>query len=545
VASSNQQTYYTDGNNDFQEIDVTGGNSKIGKDRVINCAERLGLLYFADTGNLLYETEHDSATNPVLAKTDDATPKRITDTTVDFTTGDVDTRPQDYAVEIFATNDTDNVTLGVYRIASVQDATNIILESEPNGETSVNYVSYRVIRCPKVFSTKKPDHASEALEPWGCIGTSGTSNVASGTPGSIPLGCPLIALYNDRMVMGGAEAASHVWYMSRQGDLRAWNYGASAFDRQRAVAGVTSDVGKIATPLTAIINHTDDYLLFGCQDSLWVLRGDPAQGGFIDNLSRKIGVIYRNAWCYGPESQTLILSRDGVYELPPGAGSFPQPVSRQKLPKKLRDIDPKRHQVSMQYDTYDRGVHIFVSRLGGEPLNHWWVDWDSRSFWPMSYNYNHDPITSVVYRGLGFGRSDVMMGGRDGHIRRHDHDAVFDDHLDQYPVRSSVSYGPFRLGAGDYVTGKLMELIGSLDQDSGSVRWKLYVGDTHEAVVEIVKNGDAPFAEGIWTPGLNYKARPIARGGSAILQIEDVDGEQWSMERITAVVKAAGRQRLG
>lgn len=205
--------------------------------------------------------------------------------------------------------------------------------------------SYSITRAPKIY-----DPSDDSVVLW------------EASEGSLPMGCHLICAYRDRIVLAGQPA--HMWYMSRQGDPLDWDYGADATDVGRAVAGTTSDAGRLAQPISAIAAHGDDYLLIGCVRSLWVMRGDPAYGGQIDNVSRVVGPVGPNAWCWGPGGEFVFLSRDGLYVLAPGAQGVPQSISREKLPDELLGVDGATQYVNVEYDVRARGVHVFVTPIG-------------------------------------------------------------------------------------------------------------------------------------------------------------------------------------
>jgi hypothetical protein len=47
--------------------------------------------------------------------------------------------------------------------------------------------------------------------------------------------------------------------------------------------------------------HTNAYLLFGCDDSVFIMRGDPRAGGGLEQLDPSGGgVVGPAAWCHIP-----------------------------------------------------------------------------------------------------------------------------------------------------------------------------------------------------------------------------------------------------
>ena len=60
--------------------------------------------------------------------------------------------------------------------------------------------------------------------------------------------------------------------------------------------------GQIGAELTALIPYNDDSLIFGCQDQMYLLAGDPTSGGAtgLRVLSQGSGPISQAAYCFGP-----------------------------------------------------------------------------------------------------------------------------------------------------------------------------------------------------------------------------------------------------
>jgi hypothetical protein len=59
----------------------------------------------------------------------------------------------------------------------------------------------------------------------------------------------------------------------------------------------------------------------------------------------------------------VFLSRDGLYMVQPGGGSYPQPISRPVLPQELLNVDYTKNNVSLAYDTQAMGIHLSISPI--------------------------------------------------------------------------------------------------------------------------------------------------------------------------------------
>jgi len=471
-------------------------------DRLILATEREQKLYIADHGDPVAvggDGVMGGAGNNVL------TAASITDwTALSFNT-------LDYVCVI--TNGLGGTTDGVYEITSIA-AGSIELTLAPGDGTC----SYSVERGPKIY-----DPVAGTLELW----------MATAGKGFIPVGCPNIDLYRDRLTLSGKPA--HLWYMSRQQDPLDFDY--SQTDAQRAAAGDQERAGRVGQPIRAMRSHTDDYLVFGGKSQTWVMKGDPAFSGDLMALSRRVGCVDRGAMCYGPEGQLLYLTMDGLYEIAPGAQAYPQSRSREKLPRELRDIDYLTHTTLMAYDTQDRGLHIFITREDEAQMTHWWYDWEGRSFWPMGYASAHEPTAIHAFTSHFTDMSAVLLGCRDGYIRKFSPDAGKDD---DEGIDSYVLYGPIDLGGDDYNDGMVTELRAVVAKGSGDVDWSTLVADDFEQATD--EDADA---SGTWEAGSNVPDFPRSRGPAFILKLENGDPAQaWAMERVTARIRRLGRHRM-
>lgn len=427
---------------------------------------------------------------------------------------------------VLITDGTGSVVDGVYEIEAVTSE-HLVLAGEP-GEGSC---TFRVERGLKVF-----DPSDDTLSLW------------HATEGLLPIGCPLIARYMDRIVLAGDPP--NQWYMSRQGDPYDWDYGADMEDVGRAVSGATTEAGRVARPITALMPHGDDFMFFGCATELWLMRGDPVYGGRLDNVSRVVGPVGPNAWCWGPQGELYFLSRDGIYGVTPDAR--PQSMSRERLPRELQDLDQSRDLVNIEYDAQDRGVHIFVVRWtdidapeGMLPTrSHFFFDTQVGSYWPVELwatvpdnndPHNHSPYVTCRYVAEGAEDSAVLLGGIDGRIRRFDRLAETDCGKS---IHSYVVYGPIPFSEDVVFDGMIHELRAALGESSGPVNWSLRVAETAEAAL------DAPDVEmGTITAGKNLTARPNRRGRGYVVVLAGATDRRWVVENITAVESRIARQR--
>ena len=391
-----------------------------------------------------------------------------------------------------------------------------------------------------------PSNTSDTCDRWV------TDTYASGaSKGTVPQNCRLICRYRDRMVLAGAPSDPHMWYMSRMGDPKDFNYSVSVGDLRRAVAGTVADSGEIGEPITALIPHSDDYLIFGLANSIRVLRGDPVMGGQVDSLAEGIGVVVGRAWCRLPDGATILMTTDGLYYIAPGAGGFPQPLSRDQLPDDLIDIDGESIFVLMAYDPRYRGVHIILHGDNASGRRHYWFDWTARSFWPVAYgNSDHEPTLPVLAAPDMPVPTQVMFACRDGYVRAFEPTA-WDDCGE--PISAYLKFGPVRLADDPRLDGMVETIIGEVGeydpayeaafsyQGVTPVDWSLHLGDTgHEALHA------SAFASGSWGKGLSKVSTSRGKGKYAVLKVASNSTTPiwpWALERIFAEVSRRGRHR--
>ncbi len=424
----------------------------------------------------------------------------------DWTTKGVDA--DDMVVVI--SNPQGTAKAGTYKIASVA-AGNLTLTTA----AGTGSCTYRIERAPKVY-----DPATNTLAQW------------SATVGQVPSGCPLICRYLDRIVLAGGEIAPHVWYMSRSGDPHDWDYGED--DVLRAVAGTSSEAGVPGDPITAIVPHSDDYLIFGCRNSLWRLCGNPADGGSISALSHKVGIIGPTAWCLGPCGELIFLSMDGLYSLAAGSSSYPVSLSRNVLPREFLNLNPDMLAVSLEYDVQGGGVHIYLTPESSNARIHWWLDWTNKTFWPVSLASDHEPTATCAIQATAIEDSGVILGGRDGVLRRLSDLAESDCGV---AYETYVIMGPIALAADSHV-GTVHAMDAVMADASGPVTWALRPSLTFEGAAN-ASSSDT----GTWIAGLNATNHPACRGQAFTLKMTG-GTRKWAVENIVAIVREAGRRRL-
>jgi hypothetical protein len=350
--------------------------------------------------------------------------------------------------------------------------------------------------------------------------------------GTIPTGCTFGCVYRDRLCLAGADNAI---YLSRQGDFTDWNFGADLQDTGRAIPFQLSEAGQVGSKTTALIPHMDKYLLCATASTLWVVSGDPAASGSLQNIHREVGIVQDTAWVK-VVNDVFFLAQHDLYKVNV-SGEGLENLSKDQIPEELHDLDTSAFTVTFGYDNDDPGLYLFVSSH-----QDWFFDLHGKGFWPNAFHSGHHPTSVIEVDG------DLVLAGRDGCVR-----TIGGDDDDGEVIQSHLLIGPLPL-ADPSSYGRILSLHGALGEDSGSVTWNLITADTAENAVENAKlalglyqDGDTVGAaamvqdSGTFTAGQNHLQRPHLRGIWVVIWLCSTDS--WAFEAITIETVEAGRWR--
>jgi len=109
----------------------------------------------------------------------------------------------------------------------------------------------------------------------------------SHTSRNIPERCLLMTSWNGRMVLARDPDDPHNWHMSASGDQYDWDTSPPTITAQTAVSGNSAEgIGLVPDIINTLIPYSNDILVFGCDSSIYMLRGDPMAGGVLDRTPR-------------------------------------------------------------------------------------------------------------------------------------------------------------------------------------------------------------------------------------------------------------------
>ena len=486
---------------------VNGSLTIASNDQIIS-AERGGNLYIAD---------HDA---PIDSGTDG---KRGTTTTTfddaggqDWTTLSIDT--DDHVLVITESTGTDVIN-GVYQISSVASG-EITTSTACNTGAGTDTCTYRIERGPKQI-----------------VGSTQTMSLMVASGGVLPTSCRIVVRYRDRLVWARDPQNPHQWYMSKLGSPLDYSYQRTSTTPTTAISGTEANAGLIGDRITAVAPYQDDFLVWGCENSLWMLEGDPQFAGQHRNVSETVGILSQTSWDWGPSGELWFMSRDGLYVMP-GARSDVKSVSHEKMPRELKSIATNDFYVNVTWNMIERELHIYITpKSAVGDVRHWVYVPAQNAFWKYNLTNTHDPVMTFMRKSHVAGETGLILGGRDGYMRKYNDKAEEDD---GNTFTSYVEFGPIQLG-NTMRQGVLKKLVGVFGKDGGDVDWSVRVGDSARDAIDNGTN----VASGNWNlDGRQRNALCRARGSAAVVKITDgEDNRLWALESLVAEIGIAGMSR--
>jgi hypothetical protein len=285
--------------------------------------------------------------------------------------------------------------------------------------------------------------------------------------------CRFATLYRGRVVLYGLASDPQNWFMSAVGDPLNWDYNPNPAVETQAVAGNNSLAGLLGDRVSCCAPFNDDLMVMGGDHTLWVMRGDPAAGGRIDNLSQQIGISGALAYCIDPAGVMYFFGNGVVWKMIPG--SPPEPLSRGRLDRTFGALDLTASTIKMIWDDARHGFHMFII----PQQDHYF--WDARTdgFWKDEFPVVVGPNASIFYAANAPQDQALLLGGQDSYIRQLD-DTKNDD--DGVSIVSRVRFGPIQPG-GLYGNTKLVRTTAKLDTSSDPVKLRVYAGNTPQSVI--------------------------------------------------------------
>ena len=357
--------------------------------------------------------------------------------------------------------------------------------------------------------------------------------------GSIRLsnvGCRYITLYRGRIVMWGLHTDPHNWFMSASGDPLDWDYSPAAISAIQAIAGNNTDAGKIGDVLNCCAPYSDDLMIMGGDHTLWVMRGDPADRGRIDNISYQTGIVGPKAFAWDDENMLYFIGAGQLWRMN-AASMQPESISRNRLDVILGSINYATNEIKLAWDRDNQGLHIFavpIDQPSTAPIHIYW-DRRSDSFWRDQFPVTMGPTTAFSFDADDPDDRALLLGGWDSYIRYVDASVKNDDGT---AINSYTYLSPLNPGQSIW-NARISRIIAILDSGSDDVTLTAYAEDSVQAAVD---SSTIRFATTL--VGGRNTFIPRITGNTILFKLSDATaGKAWAMERMIAYVERVGYTR--
>jgi hypothetical protein len=348
--------------------------------------------------------------------------------------------------------------------------------------------------------------------------------------GEVPAGCRLACTWRGRLVLAAPDDNPQNAFLSRALDPTDWLYGQD--DATSAVELNASEAGRIGQPIVALVPFQDDVLVIGCDHSLYALQGDPAASdGQLVTLSEEIGMLSNQAWCFDPSGILYFVGTGGLFKMA-GGGSAPVPISASRFNEFFASIDRSRFTITLQYERDRHQVWIFITKNSTGQSTHLVYDARTDGFWRQRFPDAHGPTASVVFDGDGPTDRVLILGSRDGYLRKLDLAALDDD---GDGISSFCMIGPVQpQGDFDEFMLQQFEVIPAV----GTTGLQIFVmrGADPEAAASATQE-----LLGTYTAGGRQRSFSRFRANSFYLYLaNNGSGATWAIENIVALGSPAG-----
>lgn len=366
--------------------------------------------------------------------------------------------------------------------------------------------------------------------------------------GTLPPQCPLCCIWRGSLVFAGQIGNAQNWYISAIGDYTNFDYTMAGTSPTSAIAGNSGNAyGKIGDPIIALIPLNDDILLFGCVDQFFAFVGDPRYNGVVDHFIQDVGIFGANAWAFDPVGTLYFVGSGGLYRLAKGS-TIPENLSNRVLPGFFQAIDAQTNTLNLCWDQDRFGLWIFITPTIATGTGGIHIFWDQRTggYFPQQFPDAQGPTAALVYYGDRPDDRALLIGGRDGYVRRLLASNARNLTDDGTAISSFVDLGPNRV-IDDLTEGKTLCADFYVGQDAAGYSYNFSY--TLQAAPDFFNAVNAPAMTTAGGPitgqGRIPKDRNARiRGGVIMMRISNnVAGKTWNLERLVMTTTRGAPQR--
>jgi hypothetical protein len=276
------------------------------------------------------------------------------------------------------------------------------------------------------------------------VAYSTTFNNYSTSTDPAPTFCAQDVTWRGRLILYQDQNNPQNIYAARTGNPYDFNYAAT--DPASAWSANFSESGQIGQPVTAFIPFNDDLAIVSCIDQMWLIEGDPSDGGTFVLMSEHMGMLGPQAWCTAPNHDLYFVGTSGMYMLRPFWAQYmpPQLLTGQNYDQFFTQLDRNQMNVALVYDEVHKYIHIYVTPystyLGGISGTHLIFDTRNNGLWPVQYASTAGPscATSFVPGSLG-NKQILALGGLNGNVYQINDSATDDVGT---AIQSNITFAP-------------------------------------------------------------------------------------------------------
>lgn len=351
--------------------------------------------------------------------------------------------------------------------------------------------------------------------------------------GILPTRCKLLTNWRGRAVLARGADDPHNWHMSEQGNPNNWDTFPPVQTATQAISGNNARAGLCPDLINSLIPYNDDLLLFGCDSSLWMMRGDPMAGGVFDLVSDVTGVAFGRSWAKDPEGTLYFFgSRGGVYMMKPGG--IPVSMTQSTIERRLTEVNLSQFYVEMFWNTYDDGLHLLLMPFTdtATQTKHYFWERKAGAWYEDKFHVTKQPSAAVIVDGDAADDRCLLIGTYDANVVKWDKNATSDD---GQIIDSKVVIGP--VAPDDSEFDSRITNLAAVMAKQGTVNYKLYASTTPDDRGE-------PVASGQFVPGRNPIHLVRARGAFVWVELQQANAyTRWSLESMRLDAFPAGRKR--
>lgn len=368
------------------------------------------------------------------------------------------------------------------------------------------------------------------------------------TAGSAPTGCTIAVGWRGRLILSGSDDDPQNIFAARVGTPTDWDYGVDD-DPAAAWAANLAPSGRVGQPVLALIPISDDLLIVGCEQSMWCVRGDPADGGSIDLITDTAGISGPNAWCRVADGSVYFVGPGGFFRLGPD-GSFAGRVDDTAYPQYFVNFDRFTNHCTLVFDIERNAVWVYAAPevVDDAPSTSLYYDLELKGFWPTEFTNVTDagPLSAVLWDGFGGDARYIVLGGYTGQLYWQSRNRTAD--ATSGAIVAYVTIGPYSLSSVDDATLVRFDLTGGEVASNGEtdstwrIDWTVQGGPTANSVTE---GTPAHTATGTFsTQGHQMTNYPRTRGGWFTIKLANSTvNKYFVVENATLHILPSGLQR--